>query len=125
MQALTLPVLSSTAKDLARWMELLVAGPVLNDEYRKQMLTVTPQSETYMKAKGADFFAYNKGVGLTLFKFHTDGAGDGWGHDGQIGGFSSGVIYFEQVSTSISLVTNLVNSDVLSGIHMLADTTYP
>ncbi len=114
----------SSAYDIARWIKLLVAGPVLDEAHRKEMQTVTPQSEAYAKAQGADYYAFTKGTGLCLFEHYTDAAGYGWGHDGQIGGFGNSVAYFAQVDTSFALLTNLVNSDVTKGLHRLVDAAY-
>ncbi len=110
----------STPGDLARWIELLVAGPVLDEIRRLEMQTITPQSAEAMKETG-EYFKFNKGVGLCLFQFYTSEAGFGWGHEGQIGGFGNLAAYFPDVETGLALSANEVSSDVNTGLQLLVD----
>jgi len=110
----------STPVDLAKWMEALVAGPVLDEIRRREMQTITPQSAAVMKARG-EYFNFNKGVGLCLFQFYTPEAGFGWGHEGQIGGFGNMAAYFPDLETGLALSANEVSSDVNTGLQLLVD----
>ena len=111
----------STASDLAEWMRLLVAGPVLDEAHRKEMLTVTPQSEAVAKARGKAYYAHYKGTGLCLFNYYSERGGSGWGHDGQIGGFSNVTIYFPGPQTDVAIVSNDQTADVNEGALMMID----
>jgi D-alanyl-D-alanine carboxypeptidase len=114
----------TTPKDLAKWMRALVAGPVLNEAGRREMQTVTPQSAAAMEAHG-EYAAFNKGVGLCLFKYSTPEAGYGWGHDGQIGGFGNVAAYFPGLESSLALSANEVSADVNKGLRLLVSALAP
>lgn len=114
----------STAEDIAKWMALLVSGPVLDAEHRQEMLTLTPQSVAYEKSQGEEHYSLVKGAGLCLFEYYAQNGGYGWGHSGQIGGFGNVVVYFPDEGQSVSLVTNLINSDVDHGVRDIANAAF-
>ena len=115
----------SSPRDLARWMALLVSGPVLDTSHRQEMQTVTPQSAAVMQAQGELYYSFNKGVGLSLFQYYTPEAGYGWGHEGQIGGFGNVASYFLDVETGFAICANDISADVDRGLKMIVQAAFP
>jgi D-alanyl-D-alanine carboxypeptidase len=85
----------STADDLAIYVKAMVGGGLLDEATQKiRMDSVRPLSES-------------SGYGLGLAQF-----GPMYGHDGQLPGFSSFMVYDPEADTTIILATNLSASPV-------------
>lgn len=102
----------SSAPDIATWMHALVAGDVLDPEHRAAMQTVTPQSKAWAATLSSKY-SMVKGVGLCLFQLSYPSVGTGWGHEGQINGFSNIGSYFPEAGLGVSILTNL-NQTIMS-----------
>lgn len=109
----------STAEDISRWMYLLVAGDVLDEAHRIEMQTPTPQSEEYVRAHPET--APMTGVGLCLWHYYSPGVGEGWGHEGEISGFSNLSAYFSDSNFSLTLLVNVGECYVARGYKRLLE----
>jgi len=105
----------SSASDIATWIHALVAGDVLDEAHRKEMQTATAQSKAWAAALDAQY-SMIKGVGLCLFNYSYADVGDGWGHEGQINGFSNVGMYFPQAAVGVSILTNYNQTDVATAM---------
>ncbi len=84
----------SRPENLARWMQALFQGQVLDSSYLNQMLTF-----------GAANIAGANGYGLGVKRYVFSGR-TCWGHGGNIFGYSSVMMYYPQDSIVMVLMTN-------------------
>lgn len=101
----------STPSDLARWIDQLVGGDVLDAEHRRLLTQATPQSIEAL-AGGPSFGASRwTGGSLGLLRYEIDGQGTGWGHEGSINGFGSNVVGMDEGDETVAVTSNVLQTD--------------
>lgn len=118
----------STPADLARWMDALVGGDVLDAAHRRLLMTPSPQSMASdfgqkVAALGATSGGGTLrwvGDGLGLFTYEIDGVGTAWGHEGSINGFVANAAYVESTGQGIAVTSNFAESDSFSALGAVA-----
>ncbi len=101
----------STPSDVARWINELVDGNVLDAEHRKLMTSATPQSVKAL-ADGPSYGAVRwTGDSLGLLRYEIDGQGAGWGHEGSINGFVSNVVRMNDSGQTVAVTSNFLQTD--------------
>lgn len=101
----------STPTDLARWINALIDGNVLDPEHREIMTTPTPQSVKALSGGPAYGAVRWTGVGLGLLRYEIDGQGTGWGHEGSINGFVSNVMRTNDSGQMVAATSNFLQTD--------------
>lgn len=112
--------IQSTSCDLTKWIDaLLGTNKVLDSKHRRMMQTVSRQSVSAIPNYGVPGWT---GYGLGLMRVTVSGK-TGWGHLGNIPGFSSGAIRVSarKISTAVVLPTGAGNA--IDAMTRVVDST--
>ena len=110
--------LVSTPADIARWMNALVGGNVVDKQHLDLMITPTPQSVEVLALLPKFGSMRWTGVGLGLFCFEIDGVGTGYGHSGLINGFTANVAHVPAIGVTVGFTSNFQQ---INSIEALGD----
>ncbi len=109
----------STPSDLARWIDQLVGGEVLDAEHRRLLTSPTPQSIEALSGSPSYGAVRWTGGSLGLLRYEIDGQGTGWGHEGSINGFVSNVVRMDESGRSVAVASNFLQTDSFAALGEL------
>lgn len=113
----------STPSDLARWIDQLVGGEVLDAEHRRLLTSPTPQSVKALAGSPSYGAVRWTGGSLGLLRYEIDGEGTGWGHEGSINGFVSNVVRMDESDQTVAVTSNFLQTDGFAALGELVVAT--
>lgn len=109
----------STPSDIARWIDALIDGNVLDAEHRRLITTPTPQSIKSL-SDGPSYGSVRwTGGSLGLLRYEITGQGTGWGHEGSINGFVSNVVRMNDSGQTVAVTSNFLETDAFDALGEL------
>ena len=109
----------STPSDLARWIDELVGGEVLDTAHRRLLTSPTPQSTEALAGSPSYGAVRWTGGSLGLLRYEIDGQGTGWGHEGSINGFVSNVVRMDKSGQTVAVTSNFLQTDGFAALGEL------